>query len=128
MKRKSKGHERQTNHDVKAIDITPINCSRFLVTALCGLYSFCGTSEDINNLAYALMLKEALAQNQPTLAETIGSITLLAKQHAELPMLPYPWPISNAHDLGKLINFAARLKRVHNSLLKYKSPRSVMAP
>lgn len=113
---KVKEYERQTNHDVKAVEYylkEKIDQSNDL-KSISGFIHFACTSEDINNLAYALMLKEAIAQViQPTLAEIIGSITLLGKQHADIAMLArtHGQPATPT-TLGKeLINFVARLKR-----------------
>ena len=111
-----KAFEKQTNHDVKAIEYylkEKLEQSEVL-RPLTGFIHFACTSEDINNLAYALMMKEAIAQViQPTIAEIIGGITLLGKQHADAAML------SRTHGqpatpttLGKeLINFVSRMKR-----------------
>ena len=111
-----KAFEKQTNHDVKAIEYylkEKLEQSEVL-KPLTGFIHFACTSEDINNLAYALMMKEAIAQViQPTIAEIIGGITLLGKQHADAAML------SRTHGqpatpttLGKeLINFVSRMKR-----------------
>lgn len=111
-----KAYEKQTNHDVKAVEYylrDKLNTSKTLKQITSFIHFAC-TSEDINNLAYAFMIKEALAQViQPTLAEITGGITLLGKQHGEASML------SRTHGqpatpttLGKeLINFSARLKR-----------------
>lgn len=75
---------------------------------------FACTSEDINNLAYALMMKEAIAQIiQPTLAEITGGITLLGKTHGHAAMLSrtHGQPATPTTMGKELINFAARLKR-----------------
>lgn len=113
---KIKAYEKQTNHDVKAVEYylrNKLEESKEL-KAYVNFIHFACTSEDINNVAYALMAKEAIAQIiQPSLAEIIGSITLLGKQHADAAML------SRTHGqpatpttLGKeLVNFVARLKR-----------------
>lgn len=113
---KIKDYEKQTNHDVKAIEYylkEKIEQSSSLKN-ISGFIHFACTSEDINNLAYALMMKEAIAQViQPTLAEIIGSITLLGKHHADAAMLArtHGQPATPT-TLGKeLINFVARLKR-----------------
>lgn len=113
---KIKEYEKQTNHDVKAIEYylkEKIDQSASL-KKISGFIHFACTSEDINNLAYALMMKEAIAQViQPAIAEIIGSITLLGKQHADAAMLArtHGQPATPT-TLGKeLINFVARLKR-----------------
>ena len=113
---KVKAYEKKTNHDVKAIEYYLKDKLEKCATlkGITSFIHFACTSEDINNLAYALMMKEAIAQIiQPTLAEIIGGITLLGKKHGNAAML------SRTHGqpatpttLGKeLINFAARLKR-----------------
>lgn len=124
---KVKTIEKKTNHDVKAIEYylkeKLAGHSRLKETA--GFVHFACTSEDINNLSYALMIKEALAQViQPTLAEIIGGITLLGKQHGDAAML------SRTHGqpatpttLGKeLVNFVARLKRPQQQLAEVLIP------
>lgn len=113
---KIKEYEKQTNHDVKAVEyylkekVDQHNSLKHVG----GFIHFACTSEDINNLAYALMLKEAIAQViQPTLAEIIGSITLLGKQHADVAMLSrtHGQPATPTTIGKELINFVARLKR-----------------
>lgn len=116
-----KAYEKKTNHDVKAVEYylkEKIDQAPSL-KHLGHFIHFACTSEDINNIAYALMTKEALAQViQPALAELIGGITLLGKKYGSAAML------SRTHGqpatpttLGKeLINFAARLKRPQQQL------------
>jgi len=124
---KVKALEKQTNHDVKAIEYYLLDmftgCDELMQSA--GFVHFACTSEDINNLAYALMMKEAIAQIiQPTLAEIIGGITLLAKQHGDIPMLArtHGQPATPT-TLGKeLVNFVARLKRPQQQLAEVLIP------
>jgi hypothetical protein len=75
---------------------------------------FACTSEDINNLAYALMLREARTQVLlPQLDALIDAMTRLARQHADQPMLArtHGQPASPT-TLGKeMANVAYRLKR-----------------
>ena len=111
-----KKYEKKTNHDVKAVEYylkeKLLDCPE--LNKISSFVHFACTSEDINNLAYALMMKEALAQViQPTLAEIVGGITLLGKKHAKAAMLgrTHGQPATPT-TLGKeLINFSARLKR-----------------
>ena len=107
---------KKTNHDVKAVEYylrDKLEAFKPL-RPITSFIHFACTSEDINNLAYAFMVKEALAQViQPTLAEIVGGITLLGKQHGEVAMLgrTHGQPATPT-TLGKeLINFSARLKR-----------------
>lgn len=113
---KVKRYETKTNHDVKAIEYylkEKLDASPKLSKITSFIHFGC-TSEDINNLAYALMMKQAIAQViQPTLAEITGGITLLGKQHGNAAMLgrTHGQPATPT-TLGKeLINFASRLKR-----------------
>jgi len=113
---KVKAYEKQTNHDVKAVEYylrEKLETSAKL-SPLSSFIHFACTSEDINNLAYALMMKEAIAQViQPTLAEIIGGITLLGKQHGDVPMLSrtHGQPATPTTIGKELINFVSRLKR-----------------
>lgn len=119
--------EKQTNHDVKAIEyylIEKIANYPALKDSTHFIHFAC-TSEDINNLAYALMMKEAIVQIiQPSLAEIIGGITILGKQHGDAAMLgrTHGQPATPT-TLGKeLVNFVARLKRPQQQLAEVLIP------
>lgn len=118
---KVKDNEKRTNHDVKAVEYylkEQLEQSPEL-SQVTGFIHFACTSEDINNLAYALMIKEALAHViLPTLAEIMGSITLLGKQHGDVPMLArtHGQPATPTTIGKELINFVARLKRPQQQL------------
>lgn len=124
---KIKEFEKQTNHDVKAIeyylkDKLQQNNS---LKAIIPFIHFACTSEDINNLAYALMVKQAIAQViQPTLAEIMGGITLLGKQHGDVSMLSrtHGQPATPTTMGKELINFVARLKRPQQQLCEVLIP------
>jgi adenylosuccinate lyase len=82
--------ERETNHDVKAVeyfvksrlDAVPAWRSRR------EFVHFACTSEDINNLSYALMLREARdLVLLPRLDTLMGRLRTLAHAHADLPMM-----------------------------------------
>lgn len=113
---KVKAFEQQTNHDVKAVEYylrEQFNTHPFL-KEISGFIHFACTSEDINNLAYALMLKDALTQViQPMLAEISGSMTLLGKQLDDVAMLSrtHGQPATPTTMGKELVNFSARLKR-----------------
>ena len=82
--------ERTTNHDVKAVEYLikeRLKDDAELGPALEFVHFAC-TSEDINNLSYALMLNEA--RNRvllPKLDALIAKLREMAHAHAALPML-----------------------------------------
>ena len=82
--------ERNTNHDVKAVEyfLREHFAANPEISRAAEFIHFACTSEDINNLSHALMLKAARTQVLlPTLHTLIDRLDALAKQHAELPML-----------------------------------------
>src|SRR3546814_7443297 len=90
--------ERTTNHDVKAVEYyikERLQGDATLAPALEFVHFAC-TSEDINNLSYALMLREGRdAVMLPRLDEVIAKLRAMAHEHAALPML------SRTPDIGK---------------------------
>ncbi|STY29761.1 adenylosuccinate lyase [Legionella wadsworthii] len=124
---KIKEFEKQTNHDVKAIEYYLKDKFQHhpQLKAITAFIHFACTSEDINNLAYALMVKQAIAQViQPTLAEIMGGITLLGKQHADVAMLSrtHGQPATPTTMGKELVNFVARLKRPQQQLCEVLIP------
>lgn len=122
-----KAYEKQTNHDVKAIEyyLRDKFVDHEHLKGIVGFIHFACTSEDINNLAYALMVKQAIAQViQPTLAEIMGGITLLGKQHADAAMLArtHGQPATPTTMGKELVNFVARLKRPQQQLAEVLIP------
>ena len=111
-----KNIERTTNHDVKAVEyfIKEHIAGNAELEAVSEFIHFACTSEDINNLAHALMLREGRGQVLlPQMDEVIASIRALAHRLADLPMLArtHGQPASPT-TLGKeLANVAARLAR-----------------
>jgi len=111
-----KAIEARTNHDVKAVEYWLKD--RFKanpeVMRVAEFIHFACTSEDINNVSHALMLKEARdAILLPALDTVIARFRELAHQLAELPMLSrtHGQPASPT-TLGKeMANIAARLLR-----------------
>lgn len=117
---KVKEFERSTNHDVKAVE--------YLVKSRLDVFPegkarrefvhFACTSEDINNLSYALILKEAREVLLPLLSNLINRLQSFSHQNAEVPMM------SRTHGqpatpttLGKEIaNVVYRLKRKRDQL------------
>ncbi len=81
--------EKTTNHDVKAVeyflkDKTKDNAE---LNAVSEFIHFACTSEDINNLSYALMLKEGRGLVLAEIDACIKAISQLAHDSAEQPML-----------------------------------------
>ncbi len=111
-----KAIESHTNHDVKAVEVWLRGelAQRGASLAQLEWVHFACTSEDINNLAYALMLKKAreTALLVP-LEALIERLDRLAQRHADLAMLArtHGQPATPT-TLGKeMANFAARLER-----------------
>ncbi|GAB1595968.1 adenylosuccinate lyase [Lysobacter claricitrinus] len=108
--------ERTTNHDVKAVEYLikeRLKDDAELAPALEFVHFAC-TSEDINNLSYALMLREARDEVMaPKLRELIAKLREMAHQHAELPMLSRTHgQTASPTTVGKeLANVVARLER-----------------
>jgi adenylosuccinate lyase len=111
-----KNIEAETNHDVKAIEYWLKGKLAKNPEAQRSLefIHFACTSEDINNLAYALMLLESRdGVMLPRLAEIAGALKALARRHAALPMLSRTHgQAASPTTLGKeMANFAHRLQR-----------------
>jgi adenylosuccinate lyase len=82
--------ERTTNHDVKAVEyfIKEKIADNAELHAVTEFVHFACTSEDINNLSHALMLREGLDIGMlPVMTKVIDQIAKLAHDHAAQPML-----------------------------------------
>jgi adenylosuccinate lyase len=107
--------ESRTNHDVKAVEnwLRGELRARGASPADLEWMHFGCTSEDINNLAYALMLKNARATLLlPMLSELGAVLDALAVRHASVAMLARTHgQTATPTTIGKeLANFAARLE------------------
>ncbi|MCL1633770.1 adenylosuccinate lyase [Luteimonas sp. SX5] len=108
--------ERTTNHDVKAVEYfikERLKDDAELGPALEFVHFAC-TSEDINNLSYALMLNEARQSVLlPKLDALIQKLRTMAHEHAALPMLSRTHgQTASPTTVGKeLANVVARLQR-----------------
>ena len=108
--------ERTTNHDVKAVEYLikeRLSDDTELGPALEFVHFAC-TSEDINNLSYALMLQQARRDVLlPKLDELIARLRDMAHAHAALPMLSRTHgQTASPTTVGKeLANVVARLDR-----------------
>ena len=77
--------EKTTNHDVKAVEyfLKEMVSSSDELSRVAEFFHFACTSEDINNLSHALMLKTGRDQIfLPALGQIIDSIVELAHEHA----------------------------------------------
>jgi adenylosuccinate lyase len=113
--------EAETNHDVKAIELwlrSRLAKNAEAQRALEFIHFAC-TSEDINNLSYALMLAESRDRVMlPKLDELVSALKLLARKHAALPMLSRTHgQAASPTTLGKeMANFAQRLARARERI------------
>ncbi len=114
--RRVKNIERTTNHDVKAVEyfIKEKIAGNAELEAVGEFVHFACTSEDINNLAYGLMLKEG--RNQillPLFDDLITALREMAHALAETPMLAHTHgqPASPTTVGKEFANVAARLLR-----------------
>ena len=85
-----KNIERTTNHDVKAVEyfLKERIAGNTELEAVSEFIHFACTSEDINNLAHALMIREGRGQVLlPQMDELIGAVRDLAHRYADVPML-----------------------------------------
>jgi adenylosuccinate lyase len=108
--------EKTTNHDVKAVEYFIKNkmADNTELAAISEFVHFACTSEDINNLSHALMLREALEEGiTPELKNVIKAIQDLAIEHAEQSMLSRTHgQTASPTTVGKeMANVAARLSR-----------------
>ncbi|MEO5349549.1 MAG: adenylosuccinate lyase [Magnetococcus sp. YQC-3] len=107
--------ERVTNHDVKAVEY--FLKEQLLHTPLEPLLEwihFACTSEDINNLAHGLALRDARERViAPAMREVIAAVDALALAHHDLPMLARTHgQTATPTTLGKeMANVAARLEK-----------------
>jgi adenylosuccinate lyase len=108
--------ERTTNHDVKAVEyFLKEQVADFAeLRELAEFFHFACTSEDINNLAYGLMLKEARATVLlPVMDEIIEELRHKAHAWARVPLLSrtHGQPASPSTIGKELANVVARLTR-----------------
>ncbi|SDK81800.1 Adenylosuccinate lyase [Modicisalibacter muralis] len=107
--------ERTTNHDVKAVEyfLKEKVADQPELNAVTEFIHFACTSEDINNLSHALMLKGGLGVLLPVMHEVTAAVERLAHEHAEQPMLSRTHgQTASPTTLGKeMANVAYRLRR-----------------
>ncbi len=107
--------ERTTNHDVKAVEylIKEKFKDNAELAAVNEFVHFACTSEDINNLSHALMLKDGLNVVLPLMQETADKIAQMGRDFAEQPMLSRTHgQTASPTTVGKeMANVAHRLQR-----------------
>ena len=82
--------EKKTNHDVKAVEYWLKKRFAHIPAVVSGseFFHFACTSEDINNLSHALMLKEAAVSVLiPAIDEIVGCLKTMAHNLASVPMM-----------------------------------------
>jgi adenylosuccinate lyase len=125
-----KAIERTTNHDVKAVEYfikERLQDDSELAAAMEFVHFAC-TSEDINNLSYALMLGEARQRVLlPRLDALIQTLRAMAHEHAALPMLSRTHgQTASPTTVGKeLANVVARLQRQGELLAAAQMPGKI---
>ena len=117
---KIKKIERQTNHDVKAVEYyirSKVNKS------IHPWVHFALTSEDVNNLSYTLMWKDALNKIYiPQLKSLLSELNLLSRKYSNSPMLSMTHgQAATPTTFGKEIKvFAQRIERQIVGINKHK--------
>ncbi len=109
--------DRKVNHDVKAVEYwLRERLDALDLGAWKEAVHFALTSEDVNNLAYALMTREARDLTlMPAVGEIIATVRDLAFAEAETPMLArtHGQPATPTTFGKEMAVFAARLQRAH---------------
>jgi len=111
-----KNREKTTNHDVKAVEyyIKDKLVANKELAEIKEFVHFACTSEDINNLSYALMLKESMETViAPMMEEVIAAIREKAREYADAPLLSRTHgQTATPSTMGKeFANTVARLQR-----------------
>jgi adenylosuccinate lyase len=111
--------ERTTNHDVKAVEyylkekVAAADPAPAQLAATTEFIHFACTSEDINNLSYALMLRDARAQVVlPAMRSVVDKLVDMAHSLAEVPMLSHTHgqPATPSTVGKEIANVVARLR------------------
>ena len=110
-----KNIESTTNHDVKAVEyfLKKAVAGNEEVNAVSEFIHFACTSEDINNLSHALMLKEGREIILQSMTSIVGKMTELSSEYASTPMLSRTHgQTASPSTMGKeFANVVARLRR-----------------
>ena len=120
---KIKEIEKTTNHDVKAVEYyLKDQISGTSIEELSEFIHFACTSEDINNLAHAMMLKDGLSEILPIQQDIIEKLQEFYKEWKDVPMLARTHgQTASPTTVGKeMIVFADRLQRQNNQISNIK--------
>ncbi len=112
--RRVKEIERTTNHDVKAVEyFLKEKVAASSLKSRSEFIHFGCTSEDINNMSHALMLRDGQRILRAAMDEMTTTVVTMAKSMAKVPMLAHTHgqPASPTTVGKELAVFAARLKR-----------------
>jgi adenylosuccinate lyase len=118
-----KAIEKTTNHDVKAIEyfLKEKFASHASLKPASEFIHFACTSEDINNLAYGLMLAQARSDCMtPAMQQVLATLKDLAHKYADIPMLSrtHGQPASPTTVGKEIANMQYRLQRQLEQLLQ----------
>ena len=108
-----KAIEKETNHDVKAVEYyIKQQLSDLGLSHLKEWVHFACTSDDINNTAYALMLKEGRAKLADDISRVIEKIESYAKEYKSIPMMSrtHGQPATPTTAGKEFVNYAWRLR------------------
>lgn len=112
---KIKQIESETNHDVKAVEYFIKSRVKSQISNVSEEFiHFALTSEDVNNLAYSLMWRDAIVYTlYPTVQHVYSSLRAFVKKYARVPMLSltHGQPATPTTVGKEFAVFAARLKR-----------------
>jgi adenylosuccinate lyase len=106
--------ERTTNHDVKAVEyFVKRRLEEAGLSPLKEWVHFACTSDDINNISYALMLKKGKTVVATQLEELLKAIEATALQYKAMPMMgrTHGQPATPTTVGKEFVNFAWRIRR-----------------
>ncbi len=125
-----KAIELRTNHDVKAIEywLREQLTADPEAAAITQFVHFACTSEDINNLCHAVMLRDSRQQVMlPVIDKLLAKLQQLAHDYADLPMLSrtHGQPATPTTVGKELANFAYRIKRQRRRIEAVELPAKI---
>ena len=111
---KVKKIEKKTNHDVKAVEyFIKDRLDEIGLSEIKEWVHFACTSDDINNISYALMVKKGKAQAVVLLRQLISDLEQKALQYKSIPMMSrtHGQPATPTTVGKEFINFAWRIRQ-----------------